>query len=366
MDKVDFYSGHQIKALTGLRGVGVLLVVIYHFHLAQLGVFEPFFSNGGSVGIFLFFSLSGYILALLYHAKFRSSAFVRDYASFIWKRFARVYPLHAFLLILLLFVYPKLNIGSPNDTSQLFANLTLTHAWGFDKLSYIAASWSISIEFLFYLFFPFMVLSLNRWVAVAIFLALGIFYALLTTGMITLNLELKSYADHRIFVYGAFFVLGVSVFYMTEHRLVRQLLDNNFAFVALCAIVVLVPYNKYLYFSYPFVIPLLIRSSHTSRIGNYLLSGTVILWLGELSYSIYMSHQLIYLLVDSTGQGKPIDLFLKFGSIYILLFIWCIFCFYVIEMPMRSKIQSVYNRSIKDKIAPGNLNKHVNGESATF
>lgn len=343
----DFYSGHQIKALTGLRGVGVVLVVLYHFHFAQAGPLRPFIKAGGTVALMLFFALSGYILALLYEKKFKPSAFLKDYKGFIWKRIARIYPLHIFLLVLALFFYPKLNIGYPNDTRQLFANLTLTQGWTFDSLSFIAASWSISVEFLFYLFFPFIVRFINRWAAVAVFLILGASYALLATDVIRLSPELIPYWEHRIVAYGTFFILGVSVFFMTQHRFVRLFLDNNFAFVFLCAIVVLMPRYKLLFFGYPFVIPLLVRSSYTSKIGNYLLGGTVILWIGELSYSIYLSHQFIYLLVANAGIGKPESYIYDMCSTYLLLIIWCIFCYNAIEVPIRGKLREIYNRELQ-------------------
>jgi peptidoglycan/LPS O-acetylase OafA/YrhL len=343
----NFYSGHQIKALTGLRGVGALLVVVYHFHLNNMnamGLFFPFFRYGGAVGIMIFFALSGYLLSHIYHTNFRSFEFSKDYLDFIWKRIARIYPLHIFLLFLTLFFYPGLNIGGYSGPRQLFTNLTLTHGWTFDDLSFIAASWSISVEFLFYLIFPIMVLVVNRWVAIIIFLALGIFYALVKIGMAPISPELEPYFGHKIFEYGAFFVLGVSVFFMARHSLIRQLLDNNYTFVALLMILIILPYTSQLAVALgasAFIIPLWIRSVHTSKIGNYLLSGSVMLLLGELSYSIYMSHQMIFQLLTHIDQRQPVIPLIGWGAYYVLLFIWCIFCYNLIEVPMRSRLRNM-------------------------
>jgi peptidoglycan/LPS O-acetylase OafA/YrhL len=340
----DIYGGHQIKALTGLRAVGALLVVVYHFHEASTGWFQPFFVHGAGLGIKIFFSLSGYILALTYQSSFRPSGFPRSYFDFIWKRIARIYPLHVFMLILTLLTFPRFSDAATSTVGQLLSNLTLTQAWGFDALSFIGASWSISIEFLFYLMLPLMLLVFTRWIGVAVFFALAAFYAVLTEQMVPISAELLPYFDHRIFIYGTFFVLGVCMFFMTQHRLVRQILDNNVAFLALVTALVCLSYRHTDYktslAAMPFTIPALVRCSHKSGIGNYLLSRAPMLWLGELSYSIYLSHQFIHNLVINVEQGIPTKPFYEWGSTYILLFVWCAFCYKVIEVPMRRMLRN--------------------------
>lgn len=345
----NFYSGHQIKSLTGLRGVGAMMVVIYHMHLHDIPALYPLLNYGGSAGVMIFFSLSGYILAHIYSANFQSTSFYKDYYDFIGKRIARIYPLHIFLLFLTLLYYPKLNITGYSGPKQLFTNLTLTHGWTFDDLSFIAASWSISIEFLFYLIFPAMILFANRLLAFTAFLFWSIFFAMVSMKMVPISPELAPYFGHKIFIYGTFFVLGVCVFYMSQHELVKKLLDNNFTFIAFSLVLIILPFTSRLLVigTSAFIIPLWIRSVHTSTIGNYLLGGTLMLVLGELSYSIYMSHQMIYLLVSDIDQKQPVSPAIAWMGYYILLFIWCAFCYYMIEIPMRSKLRNMFHRKGK-------------------
>ena len=303
----------------------------------------------------IFFSLSGYILSHIYYDNFRSPsmAFLRDYRDFLWKRIARIYPLHVFLLILMLVLFPRFsNVNS--GLRQLFTNLTLTHGWTFDALSFVGASWSISVEFFFYLLFPFMMLVGNRRRALIVFVLLGFLFVWVSIYAYQIPEEWRRYFTHRIFSYGAYFVFGVCVFFLAQYRVIRALLDNDFAFTALAALIIFIcgyAYTrspKFSIFVMAFAIPPLVRSVHKSRIANYLLGGVVMVWLGDLSYSIYLSHLFIQQLVHSISQGQSRDPLYEWGSIYLLLIVWCLFCYHVIELPARKKLRRVFNPNLSE------------------
>lgn len=347
----NFIYGHgHILPLTGLRAVGAILVVFYHFHKIDAGFIQPLLEFGGFIGVMIFFALSGYILIDVYSKKFSARLSLSSYFDFMWKRIARVYPLHIFLLIIVLFLYPKFIDGTNSNPKQLLSNLTLTQAWSFDNFSFIAASWSISVEFLFYIFFPFIALLIGKRSSFAIFIILGLTYSLRETYWTFINatnfsdhtISILKITGHNIFRYGSFFIMGVCIWHISKSKIARSILDNNYSFIFITALICSSPFifNNYKFAIAIFSIPLLVRATHTSKIAQTCLGNRLMVWVGELSYAIYLSHQLMRQLVLSTAKGQPISPLYEWGSTYILIMLWSIFCYYCIETPARSKIRS--------------------------
>jgi peptidoglycan/LPS O-acetylase OafA/YrhL len=153
----------EVVALTGLRAWAALWVVVHHHRVfveGELG--EPWFGllERGYLGVDVFFTLSGFVIAYNYGGRIRSGA---DAARFVALRLARIYPLHfATLVILALLAATSgitgLQVGSPSVYSfdrHLFLHLFLVHAWGLEsELRFNQPSWSISAEFFAYLWFP--------------------------------------------------------------------------------------------------------------------------------------------------------------------------------------------------------------------
>lgn len=149
----------DLRALTGLRFLAALWVVLYtawpHLDVA----FVPTAVTRGYLGVEVFFVLSGFILSHVYLEAAGRKRY--SYGGFLWARIARVYPLH----LLTLFGMVALGIagtaaglsidGSLTDWRSLPAHLTMTHAWGLAPTSaFNHPSWSISAEWFAYLTFP--------------------------------------------------------------------------------------------------------------------------------------------------------------------------------------------------------------------
>ncbi len=89
-----------MKFLTSLRGIAALLVVLYHIkhwlHAYPITENLGFLYNKGYLAVDFFFILSGFIIAFNYRNQFLDKFTTQKYGIFIYKRFARVYPLHFF------------------------------------------------------------------------------------------------------------------------------------------------------------------------------------------------------------------------------------------------------------------------------
>ena len=176
-----------LPALTSLRFFAALAIVIHHCN----GVFWPAADLGPlDAGVSFFFVLSGFILTHVYFdvngrfASYNASHTASYY--FYTARIARIWPLHLVCLFLTIIF---INVPEPFDLTVLLANAVMLHAWiPFDRyfFSYNYASWSISTELFFYLMLP-LLLRISTWQRCAM---------LLFSLAIVLALALLSAAEH--------------------------------------------------------------------------------------------------------------------------------------------------------------------------
>ena len=150
----------DLKPLTSLRFLAAVWVVLYHYwpDLKGAGAAPGLIANG-QLGVELFFVLSGFILPHVYLESFGEGGF--SYRGFLWARIARIYPLHIATLVAVglmggaalalhqTMAHPVLNWAS------LPANLLMINAWGVVSDSgWNHPAWSISAEWFAYLIFP--------------------------------------------------------------------------------------------------------------------------------------------------------------------------------------------------------------------
>jgi peptidoglycan/LPS O-acetylase OafA/YrhL len=169
----------EIKALTGLRIFAAVWVVLFHFR-PLLHEAAPNFSealapilNVGAQGVDLFFILSGFVLTWTYIDKMGKNWSTRATLHFLWMRLARVWPVYlvtlhlaALWIIFTLYVghVPSENVGTLNAISYI-RQLFLVQLWFqpfFDGSSWDGPAWSISAEWLAYLLFGGLVLIIFR------------------------------------------------------------------------------------------------------------------------------------------------------------------------------------------------------------
>lgn len=169
----------EIKALTGLRIIAAVWVVLFHFR-PLLREAAPGFRdalapvlNCGAQGVDLFFILSGFVLTWNYFDRMGWSWSTRGTLHFLWLRLARVWPVYLVTLHLAaLWVIFTLHVGHvpSQDVSGLTAvsyvrQILLVQLWFqpyFDGSSWDGPAWSISAEWLAYLLFGGLVLVIFR------------------------------------------------------------------------------------------------------------------------------------------------------------------------------------------------------------
>jgi peptidoglycan/LPS O-acetylase OafA/YrhL len=149
----------DLKPLTALRFAAAIWVVSFHYWPHLAGAPALALVSNGYLGVELFFVLSGFILSHVYLQSFGEGRF--RYGAFLWARIARIYPLHVAVIAglgVLAAVATAVGIRLGNglvNWPTLAPNLLLVHAWGLaPAAAWNHPSWSISAEWFAYLAFP--------------------------------------------------------------------------------------------------------------------------------------------------------------------------------------------------------------------
>jgi peptidoglycan/LPS O-acetylase OafA/YrhL len=162
-----------IKALAGARALPPLIIVLYHFseghHYSGLLWFDRIVTRG-YLWVEFFFVLSGFILTHVYGPRVRELLTWRGYGAFLRARLIRLYPLHLFMLLLILAMVVALRqMAAGNAYISIFdltyhqdvsvkgfiLSLLLVHDWHtMDRLTWNSPSWFVSAEFALCLMFP--------------------------------------------------------------------------------------------------------------------------------------------------------------------------------------------------------------------
>ena len=309
---VSARSAVRFEVLDSWRGVCALLVAVFHFPAASALSQSPFISSS-YLFVDFFFVLSGFVIMNSYGTRLSSPDQAKRFAIV---RFGRLYPLHVFVLgayvafELLRLALPQLrgSGGEPftgaYDLGSLIVNLFLLQGIGLeDGLTWNGPSWSISAEFFTYLVFAAVMLSAagRSWVA---FAAAAVILPLLILGSGAPNMDVSYDLGFARCLYG--FSLGVLMVWFLQGTIDRDRstmeMENSrliwtIAEVAMVVAIVLFVAgagDEQASIAAPFVFALSIYLfAHEGGAVSRLLKGRAFLWLGTLSYSIYMVHMFV-------------------------------------------------------------------------
>lgn len=317
----------EIRALTGLRIVAAVWVVLFHFR-PMLSDISPDFReslapvlNCGAQGVDLFFILSGFVLTWNYLDRMGRSWSTRATLHFLWLRLARVWPVYLVTLHLAaLLVILSLHVGHVPlpEASDLTAisyvrQVLLVQLWFepfFDGTSWDGPAWSISAEWLAYLLFGVLAMVVFRmklatrartlmWLAVAaslppvvLLLASGHFYtpwswlprivtqfaagALACAAVRRLRLTDRG---RRVAGYLSLLLVAavVGVLYWFSTHPISGVVENDSGGVVDVLFI-------------PLVITLAVGLGSLPR----LLSTRVMVYGGQISFCLYMVHELVH------------------------------------------------------------------------
>lgn len=342
---------NRINKLDGLRGLFALFVVLFHFnkHNAPQFIVDNFFVRESYIFVDFFFILSGFVITLSYDQRLSN---LDQFLTFIKRRFIRLYPLLFFSTCMYwYFVHPHFdqrNIILALDT-LLLTNSTpiLSSSIGMNY-----PSWSISSEMISYVLFSIssIMAMQKRKTIVLVILTFGCFGLL--------------FSQENYFQTGNFgFVRGLACFnlgYFIHIIAGRKFnIRNETEWVVLIGIIGLMYYHYTVSLSNPMLIQLLeffvpiafatfiLVLIKTNGFFSQMLQTKPFLFLGKISYSVYLNHAFIigyfvpklfnWIQINNIETKKMISI-----SILILILIFYSWCTqYFIETKLGKKIDSL-------------------------
>ena len=298
-----------IASHIGLRGLAASAVTIGHF----TEIFAPdYFPPHTHVAVDFFFMLSGFILAHVYGAQFGAKVgggpHLRDIACFLIRRLARIYPLHIATLLAILVIL-RFHM-TPEEQAAVIPNLTLTHAWGLsERYVFNAPSWSISVEFGAYLAFPLLAYLLARrggWLVLAA-ISLGGLLALWPLGAGSLDLHVMG-SRHAWLRGVVAFPLGMLMAHLgTALPPAGRAGALQILALALFAAVLLAGLPEAVLLM-PMALMIYATAQDRGPIAR-LMAARVMVWLGEISYGMYLIQWVVilslYSIMPKLGVMSP-------------------------------------------------------------
>lgn len=330
--------------IQGLRAIAVLLVMLFHFNPAWL--------PGGFVGVDVFLVLSGYlIVSILLNRKnqpgYRLTSTLRD---FYLSRLKRIAPAYFAMLVAVSLLAAVLFL--PADLATYKEGLNQA-AW-FNSNHYFAGfgdyfapanheqpllhTWSLAVEIQFYLLAPLLVLLLPnkalKW----------LFAALLITLTAVAEYRLRGLGLHQATYYSLyarlpeFFAGGLLALYIYTVAVGRPWFAS-LGLVLLLASAVLQPQLGH-FPGLPALLPvagaLLILLQPAQGPTGQLLASKPMVWLGQLSYSLYLWHWPVLALLRYYTGEQVLDM--PFSLLFIALTLaLAILSYYTLEVHLRAR-----------------------------
>ncbi len=316
-------------SLDGLRGIACLMVVFHHCAV-EFG-YPPFLIYGFT-GVHLFFVLSGYLLSQPFLRHLAEGNAFPDLKTYFTRRFLRIYPPYfvALMVFAVLRVVTHTNIPT---LANLLAHVLLIFNY-FNQTTFYSINpvfWSLAIEAQFYILLPLIALSFSRlvpksgggraWSFVLFFLLVGILSRCLENQVLFPRVagEVSLVRFRSVTSFLDLFSWGMMVALLEKHPMrLRFAKIEGIAALLGAALVLLLAGNRWMYYFLntlhtgfygdwlgsgeplftllfsPMIccgFALIILANNIRQQGNFrLLTLSGLVWVGEISYSIYLYH----------------------------------------------------------------------------
>ena len=312
------HNADRMPYLDGLRGLAILIVVLFHAYVRWSSIL-PFGASfedvaiisNGFLGVQLFFMISGFVI-------FMSLDRSADLLDFAWRRWLRLFPA---MLLCSLVIYisaplmPERPAG-PAPASQLIPGLTfIDPVWwklvGFDLRAIDGAFWSLFVEVQFYAIAGAIYFCVGRTIALATIIgvfaftlapSLLVWFSLQPTSVPGLVSSVKFVTAIGCGQYG-WFGAGILLYQFTRDNSVAALLG------AFCLILIsagLQPNWDFETKAWAISLGMLFISAVCFPIMQRVLSIPPLLFLGAVSYPLYLCHQnIVAALTIKIGNWVP-------------------------------------------------------------
>ena len=330
-------------------------VVVYHFknYLPPIPMLAQNIVGFGYIAVDFFFILSGFVIAYSYFNNLKEPN-RKKLKIFFLKRFARVYPLHgliliAYLIVPLAYYLKKDFVPDEFSASYYFLSALLVQNWGFtNTLAWNVPAWSISAEFAAYLLFPIMCIGLNKlgrlqhYVFTLIILQIFLIFIFKAREYESIGFDIVNLGTYRCLIE---FAMGsiLAKIYLDNFKLIRfqSILTFGLGFTLFIFMIIFLITDYYLA---PVAVCLIIYGSlFLPTIVIKTITVPPLLYLGKISYSIYLVHYLVRevfkLFMANNQEIEDFNLLLLYVAVVVAL---SVLLYEYYEKPAKSYILNRY------------------------
>ena len=324
MEKKIQKKRKYIKEIDGLRALAVIMVLAYHLKMP--------FAKSGLLGVTVFFVISGYLITGILINEIEESGGV-DLKNFWLRRIRRLLPAVLSMAVVMIFVSAVVNrvVFTKGCNDLLSAVFGYNNWWQiFRKVSYFENAgapspfthcWSLAIETQFYLIYPILLILLskarNRG---KIFAAVTAVLAMIS--VVLMGVLYSPDGDPSRVYYGtdtrAFSLLiGALAAIQKEYHIIKvKLRGKLWAVIGSISVLILIgmmmlisSYSSFLYYGGQAIVSVLaafvVYAVTVSRsLLNIILGSSILKWIGDRSYSIYLWHYPIIVLMSGGKRAE--------------------------------------------------------------
>jgi peptidoglycan/LPS O-acetylase OafA/YrhL len=300
--------------IDGLRAVSVFAVILFHLNENIL--------PGGYLGVDIFFVISGYLIFSIILKEIQNNNF--NLKNFYIRRARRILPALYFLLIInssvaIFYLYPDQLIYLGKTMLSIVFFISNIFFWRttdyFDDPSshnIFLHTWSLSVEEQFYIFVPFVIFFLKKYIEWKSIFYLILFFFLISVFFSTYIAEIRPNANFYLIFSRIFEIslgIGISFYqfvFKKKYNISNKFLENLLLVTFFLTILLSFFYlnTSFLMPSYLSLIPCfavtyIILAIKPNTILYNILSSREIVYIGKISYSLYLWHfPLIILLLS--------------------------------------------------------------------
>jgi len=331
--------GGRIRELDGVRGLAILLVLIYHYFAITIvtrpGTWERLAVHALDFtwsGVDLFFVLSGLLIGgILIDAQHAPNF----YRTFYLRRIHRIFPIYYLWLGLFVLGWglaPVAGHAALSSASLAIFNHSIPF-WSYPLFlqnfamasrgefgaQWLAVTWSLAIEEQFYLLLPCLIRNISRksipWIAAGMI-------ALAPLARISLYLAANSYLGPYTLLPCRMDALGWGLLlaWVLRNQPLNEMLERHrnevrWMAVALAALVLTLMTRPVMSVAFMglgyssiaafYALALLLVTENPGRVGRQVLGSKFLVGLGSIAYAVYLFHQGVSYLWHAVVFAKP-------------------------------------------------------------
>ena len=340
--------------IDGLRAIAVISVIIYHLNENWL--------SGGFLGVDIFFVISGFLITGIIITEIQQNSF--SLKQFYTRRIKRIYP--AFITVMALVSFIASVIFIYNDFNKLRKTIELAIAFlsnfylgltqGYFDLSAnenpVLHIWSLAVEEQYYLIFPLiLILAYKKFreIKVLFIITLILFFILLATSFVSANFYKEVLHQPNIYYLSnlRFPELLVGSLLAIYHNLSNKVqlskqVNNILAILSTLLLFscLFLMNNDIAYIpGVTLILPciftaLIIHTTSQNNIVKLCLSNKAIVFIGKISYSLYLYHWIFIAFAYYITGEKQINN-QSIAVVTVLTIIFSVLSYYLIEQPIR-------------------------------